>query len=104
LADSGIAASVVDVRSLNPLDVPTICTEVSRTGRAVIVQEAPYTGGFAGEIAATIQAECFYDLEAPVLRVSAPDTPYPLAAVEDLYLPTVSRLVSETRDLMEVRA
>jgi pyruvate dehydrogenase E1 component beta subunit len=102
LAAIGIEAEVLDLRSLNPLDVDGIASSVSRTGRAVVIQEAPFSGGFAGEIITTIQEECFYDLQAPVLRITAPDTPYPLGGVEDLYVPDASRVVAEVAALMQV--
>lgn len=104
LAARGIGAEVVDLRSLVPLDTDTVRDSVARTGRVAIVQEAPFTGGFAAELIATIQQECFYELEAPILRITAPDTPYPLAGVEDLYVPDVDRVVAEVGALMAVPA
>jgi len=104
LSERGIEATVVDLRSLVPFDIDTLTAAVSHTGRAVIVQEAPLTGGFGAEIAATIQASCFYSLEAPILRISAPDTPYPLAGIEDMYVPDTARVVSGVADLMAVTA
>ncbi|MQA80052.1 MAG: alpha-ketoacid dehydrogenase subunit beta [Streptosporangiales bacterium] len=104
LAAGGIGAEVVDLRSLVPLDTDTVRDSVARTGRVAIVQEAPFTGGFAAELTATIQQECFYELEAPILRITAPDTPYPLAGVEDLYVPDVDRVVAEVGALMAVPA
>lgn len=104
LAARGIGAEVVDLRSLVPLDTDTVRDSVARTGRVAIVQEAPFTGGFAAELIATIQQECFYELEAPILRITAPDTPYPLAGVEDLYVPDVDRVVAEIGALMAVPA
>lgn len=98
----GIDAEVLDLRSLNPLDVDGIAASVSKTGRVAVVQEAPFSGGFASEIIATIQEECFYDLQAPILRITAPDTPYPLGGVEDLYVPDSDRVVSQVVDLMRV--
>lgn len=102
LATVGISAQVLDLRSLVPLDVAGVAAAVSSTGRAVILHEAPLTGGFGSELAATIQQECFYDLLAPVHRITAPDTPYPLAAVEDFYVPNRTRVLREARALMEV--
>ncbi len=102
LAAAGIDAQVVDLRSLVPLDVETIAAAVSSTGRAVVVHEAPLTGGFGAELTATIQEECFYELQAPIVRVTAPDTPYPLAGVEDLYVPSRQKLVAAVRELMAV--
>lgn len=98
----GIDAEVIDLRSLNPLDVETIAASVCKTGRVAVVQEAPLTGGFGAEIAATIGQECFYDLQAPVLRIAAPDTPYPLGGVEDLYVPDADRVTAEVASLMQV--
>ncbi|MBM7518660.1 alpha-ketoacid dehydrogenase subunit beta [Nocardioides nitrophenolicus] len=102
LAAGGIDAQVLDLRSLVPLDVAGIAAAVSATGRAVVLHEAPLTGGFGAELAATIQQECFYDLLAPVHRISAPDTPYPLAGIEEAYVPSRARVVREVRALMEV--
>ncbi|MQA03621.1 MAG: alpha-ketoacid dehydrogenase subunit beta [Streptosporangiales bacterium] len=104
LAAKGIDAEVVELRSLVPLDTATVRDSVAKTGRVAVVQEAPLTGGFAAELAATIQQECFYELEAPVLRITAPDTPYPLAGVEDLYVPDADRVVAEVAALMAVPA
>ena len=93
-AAKGISVEVLDLRSLVPLDVESIGESVGRTGRAVVVQEAPRTGGFASEVVATIQDEAFLALEAPVARVSGWDTPYPMPLVEDHYVPSVVRLVA----------
>ena len=78
----GWSLEVVDLRSLNPLDFDTIADSVRRTGRAVVMHEGPRTLGFGGELAARIQEELFYDLEAPVLRATGFDTPYPPARLE----------------------
>jgi pyruvate dehydrogenase E1 component beta subunit len=102
LAASGVDVQVLDLRSLVPLDVEGVAAAVSTTGRAVVLHEAPLTGGFGAELAATIQQTCFYDLIAPVHRITAPDTPYPLAGVEDAYVPSQSRVVREIKALMEV--
>jgi 2-oxoisovalerate dehydrogenase E1 component beta subunit len=84
---------VVDLRSLNPLDFDTVAASVRRTGRAVVMHEGSRTLGFGAELAARIQEECFYDLEAPVLRATGFDTPYPPARLEKLWLPGVDRLL-----------
>jgi 2-oxoisovalerate dehydrogenase E1 component beta subunit len=84
---------VVDLRSLNPLDFDTIATSVRKTGRAVVMHEGPRTLGFGAELAARISEELFYDLEAPVLRATGFDTPYPPARLEKLWLPGVDRLL-----------
>jgi pyruvate dehydrogenase E1 component beta subunit len=84
---------VVDLRSLNPLDFDTVVESVRRTGRAVVMHEGPRTLGFGAELAARIQEELFYDLEAPVLRATGFDTPYPPARLEKLWLPGPDRLL-----------
>ena len=99
LSEQGISVEVLDLRSLNPLDIDGIAESVAKTGRVAILHEAPLTGGFGGELVATIQQECFYSLEAPIIRISAPDTPYPLGGVEDLYIPDVDRVVAEVAAL-----
>jgi 2-oxoisovalerate dehydrogenase E1 component beta subunit len=78
-ANDGISCEVIDLRSILPWDVETIANSVIKTGRLLVTQEAPLTAGFASEIAATIQQECFLHLESPVERVCGLDTPYPLA-------------------------
>jgi 2-oxoisovalerate dehydrogenase E1 component beta subunit len=91
---------VVDLRSLNPLDTDTVMASVRRTGRAVVMHEGPRTLGFGAELAARISEECFYDLEAPVLRATGFDTPYPPAGVETLWLPGVDRLLDRVETAM----
>lgn len=78
-AAKGISCELIDLRSILPWDVETVAKSVMKTGRLVINHEAPLTGGFAGEIAATIQQRCFLHLESPIARVCGLDTPYPLA-------------------------
>jgi len=97
----GISVRVLDLRSLVPLDVDAIAESVVATGRAVVVQESPITGGFAGEIVATIVEEAFYSLEAPVVRVGAPDAPYPLPGVEQHYIPSAERVLAAVRRTCE---
>ncbi len=82
----GISCELIDLRSILPWDVETVVSSVKKTGRLVINHEAPLTGGFAGEIAATIQKECFLHLESPIMRVCGLDIPYPLA-LEKEYVP-----------------
>src|SRR6184192_1343100 len=94
LANEGISATVVDLRTLVPLDVETIVTAVAKTGRCVVVHEAPMTAGFGAEIAATLAGEAFYDLDAPIARVTAYDVPYPASPFEGWYLPSVERVVA----------
>jgi pyruvate dehydrogenase E1 component beta subunit len=93
----GVSAEVLDLRTLAPFDVDGLAEAVRRTGRCVVIQEAPYSGGFGAEVAATIAEEAFYDLHAPVARVAAPDTPYPLAAIEERYIPSVADVVAAAR-------
>jgi 2-oxoisovalerate dehydrogenase E1 component beta subunit len=82
----GISCEIIDLRTLAPWDVDTIAKSVTKTGRLLINHEAPLTGGFAGEIAATIQQECFLSLESPISRVCGLDTPYPLIHEKE-YMP-----------------
>ena len=97
LTREGISAGVLDLRSLVPLDVECLVAEVSRTGRAVVVHEAPMSAGFGAEVVATLQEEAFYSLDAPIRRVTAWDTPYPPSSLEGWYLPTVRRVVEAAR-------
>jgi 2-oxoisovalerate dehydrogenase E1 component beta subunit len=92
-ADSeGIACSVIDPRTLWPLDLEVITDHVRTTGRCVIVHEAPRTSGFGAEIAALVQERCFLALEAPIARVTGYDVPFPYA-LEHAYLPSASRVL-----------
>ncbi|MDP9848430.1 alpha-ketoacid dehydrogenase subunit beta [Streptosporangium lutulentum] len=91
--DDGRSLEVVDLRSLNPLDVGLVVESVRKTGRCVVVHEAPVFNGFGAELAARITEECFYNLEAPVLRVGGPSTPYPPSRLEDHYLPDLDRVL-----------
>lgn len=104
LADAGIDAEVVDLRSVRPMDVDAIVASVRRTGRAVVVHESPRTFGPGGEIASVIHEHCWADLTAPVRRVGAPDSPAPFSpALERAYLPSVDRIVDEAVDLMAAK-
>jgi 2-oxoisovalerate dehydrogenase E1 component beta subunit len=89
----GRSVEVIDLRSLAPLDTSAIFESVSRTGRCVVVHEASVTGGLGAEIAARVTEECFYRLEAPVLRVGGYSTPYPPAKLEEYYLPDLDRVL-----------
>jgi 2-oxoisovalerate dehydrogenase E1 component beta subunit len=91
--EDGRALEVIDLRSLAPLDTETIVASVRRTGRCVVVHEAPVTGGLGAEIAARVTEECFYHLEAPVLRVGGFSTPYPPSRIEEHYLPDLDRVL-----------
>jgi len=101
LAGEGTDAEVVDLRTLSPLDEETIVESFEKTGRAVVVHEAPKTGGLAGEIIATIQEEVLLYQEAPVGRVTGFDVPFPLYALEDYYLPEAARVEDEIRETVE---
>nr|WP_185046335.1 alpha-ketoacid dehydrogenase subunit beta [Actinoplanes octamycinicus] len=92
-AEDGRNLEVIDLRTLSPMDHPAIFESVKRTGRAVVVHEAPGNLGLGAELAARITEECFYSLEAPVLRVTGYDIPYPAARVEEDYLPDLDRLL-----------
>jgi len=89
----GAKVEVIDLRTLNPLDIDTIVESVKKTNRAIVVQEAQKTSGVAAEIIAQINERAILHLEAPVLRVTAPDTVYPFALAEDIWLPDVKRVV-----------
>ncbi len=97
-SEHGISATVVDIRSLVPLDTQTILSEVVRTGRAVTVEENPRLCGWGAEIASIIADECFYDLDGPVIRITTPHIPLPSAdRLEDLAMPSVGRIVETIR-------
>jgi 2-oxoisovalerate dehydrogenase E1 component beta subunit len=92
-AEDGRNLEVIDLRSLSPVDYETIYASVRKTGRAVVVHEAPGNIGLGAELAARISEQCFYSLEAPVLRVTGYDVPYPAARVEEEYLPDLDRVL-----------
>lgn len=94
LEEQGVSVEVIDLRTLVPLDVETIVSSVSKTGRAVVINEAARTAGFAAEVAAEISEHALYSLEAPVERVTGWDTVFPLKRGEHLYLPGVDRIVA----------
>ena len=101
LADEGIDCEVVDLRTLSPLDEDAILESFEKTGRAVVVHEAPKSGGLAGEIIATIQEDVLLYQEAPINRVTGFDVPFPLYALEDYYLPEAARIKDEIRETVE---
>jgi pyruvate/2-oxoglutarate/acetoin dehydrogenase E1 component len=95
LASAGIECTVVDVRSLVPLDMTTILREVSSTGRLFTVEENPRLCGWGGELASIVSEEAFYDLDGPIVRITTPHIPLPAAdALEDLAIPSVERIVT----------
>jgi acetoin:2,6-dichlorophenolindophenol oxidoreductase subunit beta len=96
--DHGISATVVDVRSLVPLDTRTILEQVSRTGRLYTVEENPRLCGWGAEIVSIVAEECFYDLDGPIVRITTPHVPLPAAdALEDHAVPSVERIVETVR-------
>jgi pyruvate/2-oxoglutarate/acetoin dehydrogenase E1 component len=102
LAGLSIEAEIVDLRTLKPLDMPTVAGSIRKTGRAVIVHEACLTGGFGAEMAARIQEELFDCLKAAVKRVAAKDVPIPFSpALEDYVLPKVSDVVAAAREVVD---
>ncbi len=92
-AGEGVSLEVVDLRSLSPIDYDPILASVQKTGRLVVAQEAPGQASVGSEIAATVAERAFYSLEAPVIRVSAFDVPFPPANLEGFYLPSVDRIL-----------
>ena len=94
------SCEVVDIRSLRPLDEETILASVAKTGRVVIVHEAPRTAGFGAELAALIAEKAIFDLQGPVLRVTGYDVPYPYWTIEDAYMPSVERVAAAVRKLV----
>jgi pyruvate dehydrogenase E1 component beta subunit len=105
LAQDGIEAEVVDLRTLRPWDTETVLSSVRRTGRAVVVSEAPRMGGLAADVSATIAEECWDDLKAPVARVGALDTPIPFSVVlEKIILPGKDQIVQAARQALGEQA
>ncbi|MBT8078143.1 MAG: alpha-ketoacid dehydrogenase subunit beta [Gammaproteobacteria bacterium] len=97
---TGVDAEIVDVRTLAPLDIPTLADSVRKTGRCLVAHEATRYSGFGAELVATIQEECFYHLEAPIERIGGWDTPYP-HAFEWNYFPGQKRIAAGIRKVME---
>jgi 2-oxoisovalerate dehydrogenase E1 component beta subunit len=92
-SNEGTSIEVVDLRTLSPLDTATVAASVARTGRCVVVHEAPVLYGTGAEVAARITEDCFFHLQAPVLRVGGFHAPYPVAKIEHDYLPGLDRLL-----------
>jgi 2-oxoisovalerate dehydrogenase E1 component beta subunit len=99
-AADGVSLEVIDLRSLSPLDMSTLEKSVKKTGRAVVVHEASSSGGVGGEIGQCLMQSCFYNLKAPVLRVTGYDTPYPPSRIEDDYLPDADRILDAVEKSM----
>jgi pyruvate dehydrogenase E1 component beta subunit len=100
-ADDGVRAEVIDLCTVRPIDTDTVLSSVARTGRCVIVHEAPRTGGIGAEVAAVLADEGLTSLLAPVTRVTGYDTVIPLARLESAYLPDVERIVGAARRTLE---
>lgn len=92
-ADEGRSIEVIDLRSISPIDFDTVEASVNKTGRLIVTHEAPTFGGIGGEIASRISERCFYSLEAPAIRVGGFHMPYPVARVEEHYLPDIDRML-----------
>ncbi|WP_094093095.1 alpha-ketoacid dehydrogenase subunit beta [Paenibacillus physcomitrellae] len=101
LEKTGVKAEVIDLRTLVPLDIDTIIASVKKTNRAIVVQEAQKSAGIAAEVIAQINEKAILHLEAPVLRVAAPDTVYPFAQIEDTWLPTPARIIAAVQQVRE---
>jgi pyruvate/2-oxoglutarate/acetoin dehydrogenase E1 component len=100
LAGEGVDVEVIDLRSLAPLDFETIGESVRKTGRVVIVEEGPKTGGVSAEIAASIQERFSAHLKAPVARIASPDVPVPFSPIlENAYRPSVAQIVQAVREI-----
>ena len=95
------SVEVLDIRTLKPLDEDALLASASKTGRVVIVQEAPRTCGYAAELAAILAEKAILDLHGPVLRVTGYDVPYPYWQIEDAYVPSVERVVDAARRLLD---
>lgn len=102
LAQDGVSAEVIDIRSIRPFDEETVLESVCKTGKALIVHEAPKFGGFGGEIAAIIADKAFGYLDAPVLRLGAKETPVPFSPnLEEAYLPSADSIAAAAKSLMQ---
>jgi pyruvate dehydrogenase E1 component beta subunit len=97
----GASIEVIDLRTIWPLDEPTIISSVEKTGRAVIVHEAPRAGGVGAEISAIINEHCLYSLLKPIERVTGYDTPFPVPGQEDYYLPTPPKVFDALQRVLE---
>ena len=98
--EDGVSVEVIDMRTLSPIDMATIEASVRKTGRAIVVHEAPGSGGLGGEIGQRLMESCFTQLKAPVLRVTGYDTPYPPSRLEENYLPDADRILDALERVM----
>lgn len=101
LEKDGISAEVVDLRTVSPLDIDTIIASVEKTGRAIVVQEAQKQAGIAANVVAEINDRAILSLEAPVLRVAAPDTVFPFSQAESVWLPNHKDVLETARKVLE---
>lgn len=99
--ERNVSVEVIDLRTISPLDVDTIIASVEKTNRAVVVQEAQRQAGVAAEVIAQINERAILSLEAPVMRVTAPDTVYPFAAAEDVWLPDPARVIEAVTKVLD---
>jgi pyruvate/2-oxoglutarate/acetoin dehydrogenase E1 component len=99
--DGEASVEVLDIRTLKPLDEDALLASAGKTGRVVIVQEAPRVAGFGAELAAILAEKAILDLRGPVLRVTGYDVPYPYWKIEDAYMPSVERVVDAVRKLLQ---
>ena len=97
----GVSVEVLDIRTLKPLDEEALLASAAKTGRVVIVQEAPRTCGFAAELAAILAEKAILELRGPVIRVTGYDVPYPYWQIEDAYMPSVERVTAAVRRLLD---
>ncbi|MFD1678218.1 alpha-ketoacid dehydrogenase subunit beta [Alicyclobacillus fodiniaquatilis] len=100
--DKGLEAEVIDLRTISPIDIETVVNSIKKTNRAIVVQEAQRSAGAAAEIVAQINENAIFHLEAPVLRVTPPDTVYPFAMIEDEWLPTVESITKGLNKVIEL--
>jgi 2-oxoisovalerate dehydrogenase E1 component beta subunit len=101
LEESGASVEVLDLRTLSPIDAESLVRSATKTGRVVVVHEAPRTAGMGAEVAAIVQEQALYSLTAPVRRVTGWDTVFPLKRSEGHYLPSVDRIVRVAQETLE---
>jgi pyruvate dehydrogenase E1 component beta subunit len=99
----GLSIEVIDLRTISPIDIDTILTSIEKTNRAIVVQEAQKTSGVAAEVIAQITEKAILHLEAPIVRIAAPDTAYPFAEIEDEWLPSTLRVVHALNKVLDFK-
>lgn len=100
LEKEDISAEVIDLRTVSPVDYDTLVTSVEKTNRAVVIQEAQHQAGVGGQVTAELQERAILSLEAPIMRVSAPDTVYPFTAAEKVWLPNKNDIIEKVKDVI----